>query len=119
MNPQEGPADRSSLEREINSLRVGLYVLGVGLLLFSICFSLYLYKQNNLLIAQIDSQTRLLNQNQPLFDSNLQRITLMAQDLKTFALTHNDIVPILVNHNIVRVQSPQLMAPVNPLPAPR
>jgi hypothetical protein len=119
MNPPTSPIDRSSLESEINSLRIGFCVLGAALFLFSLCFSLYIYKQNNLLIAQIDSQTRMLNQNEPLFESNRQRITLMAQELRIFAQTHSDIVPILVNHNIVRIQAPQLTAPANPVPAPR
>ncbi|MSR64553.1 MAG: hypothetical protein EXS18_02090 [Verrucomicrobiae bacterium] len=105
MNPQASPSQRSNLEMEINSLRVSSYVLGVGLLFFSICFNLYTYKQNNLLIAQIDSQTRMLNQNEPLFESNRQLITMMAPDLRTFAETHADLVPILVNHNIVRIQA--------------
>ncbi len=99
---------------EVHALRLGMIFLGAALLFFSVCFSLYVHKQNNMLIAQIDAQTRLLNQNEPIFDNNKQRLTLMLRDLQGFAQAHPDVVPILVNHNLVKVQ-PQPSAVPGPI----
>ncbi len=107
----------AALQAEIGLLRLGMMVLGAGLLLFSLCFSLYVYKQNNMLIAQIDAQTRLLNQNEPVFDNNRQRLSLMLRDLEIYAQSHPDVVPILVNHNLIKVrpQSPAMPEPLAPI----
>src|ERR1051325_4920012 len=93
-----------SLATEVQYLRLGVLVLGVALLLLSVCFGLYVYKQNNLLISQLDSQTRMLNQNEPVYESTKQRLTMLLQDLQGFTQTHTDLVPILVKYNFVKVQ---------------
>ncbi len=92
------------LAAEVQYLRLAVLVLGVAMLLLSTCFGLYIYKQNNLLIAQLDSQTRLLNQNEPVFENTKQRLTMLLRDLQGFSQTHSDLVPILVKYNFVKVQ---------------
>lgn len=118
LNPLPRSSDRANLDTEINSLRTGIYILGVALLLLSVFFSLYMYKQNNLLIAQIDTQTRILNQNEPIYEGRRQRLMQMMQDLRVFAQTHSDILPILVDHDLVRIQPQPAMMPQLLDPAP-
>lgn len=109
----EKPAE--TVETQMQFLRLSILLLAAGFLVSTICFFLFLYKQNNLLIAQIDNQTRLLNQNEPLYESNQQKVELLKQDLFTYARSHNDIVPILLKYNLAKVQTPQtLLLPSTP-----
>jgi hypothetical protein len=103
------PSD--SIEDQINGLRKAVILLLGGLVLSTICFGLFLYKQNNLLIAQIDSQTRVLNQNEPVYQATKQKLGAFLQDLAGYAQTHNDVVPILVKYNFVRVQQQPATTP--------
>jgi hypothetical protein len=93
-----------SIQYDLNVLRLCVCVLGAALFAGSLCFNLYLYKQNNLLISQIDHQTRVLAQNEPVYENTRKRLNLLLQDLQGYAQTHSDVVPILVKHNFARVQ---------------
>ncbi len=113
----DGPSmETAGWDAEVRLLRMGVLALGAGLLLLSICFNLFVYKQNNLLVAQVDAQSRLLSQSEPVFEANRQKLTLMAQDLRAFAQVHSDVIPILVNHNLVKpalAPNPILSLPVS------
>ncbi len=100
--PRRGAAN--PIEATIRSLRIALVLLGTGLLVCSVCLNLFVYKQNRLLIQQIDGQTRMLNQHEPIFANNQQRLGLLLQELRGYAQTHPDILPMLAKYGIVRVQ---------------
>jgi hypothetical protein len=112
--PPSGPAP-TPLETEVGILRLAILAVGAALLVSSLCFNLFMYKQNNLLIMQIDYQTRTINQNEPIFEANKQKLDMLLQDLRAYAQTHSDLVPLLVKYNYASVQTqPGLFNPSTP-----
>ena len=110
---------REPLANEIQTLRLGLLLLLIGVILLSVCFALFIYKQNNLLLAQMDAQMRYLNQNESVYENSKKRLSMLLQDLQPYTQTHGDIMPILVKYNFARAQPPPTTpAPLNLAPAP-
>jgi len=105
------PVEPASVEAQMQTLRIAVLLLGAALLVSNVCFFLFAYKQNNLLIAQIDNQRRVLNQNEPLYEANKQKLGALLQELGAYAQTHREIVPLLVKYNFARVQSQPALAP--------
>lgn len=99
-------------------LRFGLFALTYALLGLSILFALYLYKQNNLLMYQVDTQKQILATQEPIFEGNKGRIELLVEDLKAFAQTYPDILPILYDFNLVKIQTRPGLTPSGALSSP-
>ena len=93
-----------SVESMIQSLRVGFLALGAALVFLSACFGLYVHKQNKMLTSQIKVETRLLDQTVPVYTNDKRQIEALLQDMQGYYPTHQDIIPILMNHNFAKVQ---------------
>lgn len=114
---QPDPSPLAVTPQTIRMLQIAVAAVGAAVLALSVFFNLYLYKQNNLLIAEMDGRTRLLALQEPIFETNSRQMEALVRDLAGFAQQHHDLMPILVKYRFIRVHTASLFDSSTVLPS--